>query len=211
MNLGLGPSKESRMVAYFDSVYRDCYGAFDIQSRYLDHWTTLGPKPWDASRMVGLVGAGVVVMVVLFVVYELLPPIVLLVLFIVYVVLGISTSVVERFRPPPEESGLSRETRLQPGMIRKFHVTMEDAVKRTNLALTGAHIPFTAYGIVLTEREGQPRGTVMETFDGSVLVSLWKHWDDPYNTLIHVGPNSSINSGKVRALMGLLDRRLPDP
>ena len=139
-------------MAYFGNLQRDCYGPFDIRSRYLDHWTALGREPLGTVRMLIVLLVFHVMVVLFFVVIEYVPPFVFLLVLMGLIIFGIGVSVVEKVRPPPGPN------ELLPGMIRKYHVSLEEAVKRVNLALIVHRVPFTAFGVVLSDTEGHPKG-----------------------------------------------------
>jgi hypothetical protein len=99
-----------------------------------------------------------------------------------------------------EGSGPRPFLREWPAEVKRFDVSMTDCVTRLSRALSDHSVKVRIFSVVLHDRRGEPHGVVFITKWSLMRITVWKDWDDPDHTVVHIGPTNT-RRGKVIGLL----------
>ncbi len=101
------------------------------------------------------------------------------------------------------------DRRTGPGLIRKYHVPMADTVDRLYRVLVREGTEFDIFGITLIDWPMRPKATIFSEDGSDVLVTAWKDWNDPYYTVVHMGPYTITRKDHLDDLAQRFDASVP--
>jgi hypothetical protein len=93
-----------------------------------------------------------------------------------------------------------------PAVVRKFDVPMTDCVTGISKALAGSHVRTRIFSVVLHDRRHQPHGTIFVTKLYLVRITIWKHWDDPDHTIVHIAPTNTRRRKVIKRFEDIVER-----
>jgi len=198
--------KEQAMIFHFDQLLRDYDGTFGVANPTLDTWRLLGGLS-IARQMVHYVLSAVLLVYLALALYfswrgwEM---------FTVAMVLFGGTVMHWAYTLVSFKNS-ERGRRTGPGLVRKYHIPLADAVERTRGMLREGKVPFTVHDVILTDRPDRPRASIFEMERSGVLLTLWKEMDDPYFTIAHLGQYTMKRERAVDTLRSMLDGHIPGP
>ncbi len=194
------------MIYYFDQLLVDFNACFGVNCTSLERWRLMG-GPDIPGQMVHYVAASIIIawlVVAYYLSWTGWEMFVVATVIFGSLALGYAYALITFNK-------WDQGRRTGPGVARKYHIPLADAVERTEQALRDGSVPFTVTSVILTDRPDRPRATIFEMARSRVLLSLWKDMDDPYFTVAHLGPYSIMKENAVRSLKTMLDRHLGAP
>lgn len=196
--------RERAMSSYFDRLLKDCKRPFHIDRRSLGRWTPIGYSAKERGLSDVLLVLFLLFFFLMMIFQEWLPLYILLAILIVIYIIRVALWTTDR----REEEG---RYRTGPGLIRKYGVSLADAVERVSIALDRGMVPSTVSGITLSDRPDRPRATIFLTDGSGIFITVWKDFNDPDFTIVHLFPHTRTNRHSMTIVKRLLDGHVPDP
>ncbi len=210
--------RKAHVHRYFKHIYDECLLSPSLRGKALDEWT-------DTERLASDHKVGeVVVLSAAFLLFYAVPLLYaysyihipvgdmvalgLVLLILVGGVLAIMRDVISS--APGQGRGRRPFLKDWPGQVRRFDVSMAEGVTWVSRALSDDEVGVRMFSVVLHDRRGEPHGMVLVTKRTFIRITIWKHWDDPGHTVVHIAPTNTRRRSAIRRLQGIVDDCLAD-
>ena len=83
---------------------------------------------------------------------------------------------------------------------------MAECVTGVSRTLAENDVGTRMFSVVLRDRNHEPHGMVIITRRNLVRITIWKHWDDPEHTVVHIAPTNTRRRSVIRRFQDLIEQ-----
>lgn len=203
---------------YFSRIYDECLSAPFIREMDLDRWTDTERMARSARvRRYALVLLAFMMLFAWPMVYMYTdldihaPELWLIGALLIIMVVGILGIANEAIARAALDTTQGRRFHMEwPGVVKRYPVSMVDAVARLSRTLAESDVGVRLFSVVLHGREGEPHGMVLITKRTLVHITVWKDQDDTDHTLVHIASAGMRGKSVIRWLQGIVDDCIAD-
>ena len=210
----LQPVRERHVRWYFGHIYDECLASPSLRCEDLDYWTDT-ERP--SSAILGWTVFLYLMLTLLLLVFPLgyiylvldasgstlLASVAMLGVVLVSIIVFINDYLRRCEQNKPGKRPFLKDW---PALVRRFDVSMADCVTGVSRTLAENDVGTRMFSVVLRDRHHEPHGLVMITRRNRVRITIWKHWDDPEHTIVHIAPTSTRRRSVIRRFQNLVDQ-----